>query len=116
LETPSIDCAARGPIFLSVINALKGHTKYKIKAGVDMRMQILFGLRKRKLILPIISLIAVMTGCTVYYTQPGKSTADFNRDKKYCEGVAEREYIRNSTRLCDEVDRCLVNTKGWKRD
>jgi hypothetical protein len=57
-----------------------------------------------------------MTGCAVHYAQPGKSAADFNKDKKYCERIAEREYVRNGARVCDEIDRCLVNTKGWKRE
>ncbi|MDO9579794.1 MAG: hypothetical protein Q7J06_04405 [Bacteroidales bacterium] len=64
----------------------------------------------------IILLMFVMAGCAAYYTKTGKSNADFNRDKQYCEGIAKREAARNSTRVCDEVDRCLVNTKGWKKD
>ena len=60
--------------------------------------------------------MSVMGGCTVYYAQPGKTNADFERDKRYCERVAEREAPRNGTRPCDEVDRCLVSLKGWKRD
>lgn len=73
-------------------------------------------LRKMKHKLLIILLIFVTVGCTAYYTKPGKSNADFNRDKQYCEGIAKREAARNGTRVCDEIDRCLVNTKGWKRD
>ena len=60
--------------------------------------------------------MAVLTGCTVYYKQPGKTIADFNHDKQYCEKIAEQEMALNKTRLCDEIDRCLVNTKGWQRD
>jgi len=86
------------------------------RAGESMRTQTRFGGEKKKLIVLMIFLVAVMTGCTVYYTQPGKTTADFNRDKKYCEAIAERQYHGNQTRICDEIDRCLVNTKGWKRD
>ncbi|MCX5812754.1 MAG: hypothetical protein NT178_09455 [Proteobacteria bacterium] len=69
-----------------------------------------------KQVLLIIFLFSVLSGCTVYYTKPGKSTADFNRDKKYCEGIAEQEVARTGARVCDEIDRCLVNMKGWKRD
>jgi hypothetical protein len=69
-----------------------------------------------KRLLLIMPLIAVLTGCTAHYIQPGKSAADFNRDKRYCQGIAEREAARKGTRVCDEIDRCLVNTKGWKRD
>jgi hypothetical protein len=57
-----------------------------------------------------------LVGCTAYYTKPGKNNADFNRDKQYREGIAKREAASNSTRVCDEVDRCFVNTKGWKKD
>lgn len=64
----------------------------------------------------VIFLMAVLIGCTVYYTKPGKGAADFSKDKRYCEGIAEKEAARNGTRICDEIDRCLVNTKGWKRD
>jgi len=76
----------------------------------------IFNEGKMRLAFIIIFITILITGCTVYYTQKGKNTADFNRDKKYCEGVAEKEAARKGTRVCDEVDRCLVNTKGWKRD
>ncbi len=66
--------------------------------------------------LPLIFLCASITGCTTYYTQKGKSTADFERDKKYCEKIAQQEAARKGTRVCDEVDHCLVNTKGWKKE
>jgi hypothetical protein len=69
-----------------------------------------------KNVLLIIFLMYILTGCAVYYTKPGKSPADFNQDKQYCEGVAKQEAARKGTRLCDEIDRCLVNTKGWSRD
>jgi hypothetical protein len=69
-----------------------------------------------KVILLIAFLISFLAACTVYYTKPGKTTADFNRDKQYCEGIAKQEAARKGTRVCDETDRCLVNIKGWKRD
>lgn len=69
-----------------------------------------------KRMLLIIFLTSVIAGCTAYYTKPGKSNADFERDKKYCEAIAEQEHVRKGTKPCDEIDRCLVNTKGWKRD
>lgn len=65
-------------------------------------------------ILPIILLIASLGGCVVHYEKPGQTQAEFDRDKRYCEGVAEQEYVRRGTRVCDEVDRCLIS-KGWKR-
>jgi hypothetical protein len=61
-------------------------------------------------------LIPFAGGCTVYYKQPGKTTADFDRDKRYCERIAREKYKDNYTRMCDETDRCLVNEKGWKRE
>jgi len=69
---------------------------------------------KNKWILMVIFLMAVLTGCIAFYDKPGKSNSDFERDKKYCEGVAEKVYVRNGTRVCDEVDRCLIS-KGWKK-
>ncbi len=54
----------------------------------------------------------VLGGCVVNYEQRGKTQADFDRDKKYCESVAEREYQRKGTRMCDEVDACLKSL-GW---
>jgi hypothetical protein len=81
-----------------------------------MRVKSCFNKGKVKLILLIIFLTAFITGCTAYYTKPGKTIADFNRDKQYCEGIAKQEAARKGTRVCDETDHCLVNTKGWERD
>jgi hypothetical protein len=64
----------------------------------------------------IMLVLTGLTGCTAYYTQPGKDTAHFKKDKRYCDGVAERRAARNGTRVCDEIDRCLTNQKGWRRD
>ncbi|HBE43886.1 MAG TPA: hypothetical protein DDW17_00150 [Deltaproteobacteria bacterium] len=69
-----------------------------------------------KRILLMMLLIIVIAGCTRYYSQPGKSTADFNRDKQYCQAIAEKEAARKGTRVCDELDLCLVKLKGWTRD
>jgi hypothetical protein len=80
-----------------------------------MRVKTHFGKEKIKRILLIIFLMAVTTGCTAYYTKPGQSNADFNRDKQYCQKIAEGEHARNGARLCDEIDRCLI-AKGWKRN
>ena len=68
-----------------------------------------------KLTLIVMVLTTLITGCA-YYTQKGKTTADFDRDKKYCEEVAKRGAAQKGTRVCDEIDNCLVDTKGWKRD
>jgi hypothetical protein len=69
-----------------------------------------------KKILLIILLSVVLTGCTVYYSKPGMSTADFDRDKQHCREIAEQEVARKHTRICDEIDLCLVSKKGWKRE
>ncbi|MDD5008524.1 MAG: hypothetical protein PHU49_08170 [Syntrophorhabdaceae bacterium] len=69
-----------------------------------------------KRILLIMLLIVILTGCTMYYSKPGMSTADFDRDKQYCRGIAEQEVTRKHTRICDEIDLCLVRKKGWKKD
>jgi hypothetical protein len=81
-----------------------------------MRAQAYYGTGTTRQVLLIIFLMTFMAGCTAYYTKPGRSTAEFNRDKQYCEGIGKQEAARKGTRVCDEIDRCLVNTKGWKRD
>ncbi len=64
----------------------------------------------------MVLMLAMFTaGCTMTYTHVMKGQADFDRDKRDCQKVAAREAARNSTRICDEIDRCLVNTKGWQR-
>lgn len=72
-------------------------------------------MRVMKKMLLAISLIIILTGCTHYYTQPGKTTSDFNRDKQYCQAIGEQEAARKGTRACDETENCLVR-KGWRRD
>ena len=88
-----------------------GHGKLKKGAGDACPSK-----RGMKRILLITLLSVVLTGCVAYYSKPGMSTADFDRDKQYCRGIAEQEAIRKHTRICDEIDLCLVNKKGWKRD
>jgi hypothetical protein len=60
-------------------------------------------------------LIAILTGCTHYYYKPGMTKADFNRDKRDCQRTASQTALRNQTRVCDEIERCLI-AKGWSRD
>jgi hypothetical protein len=69
-----------------------------------------------KRLMLVVPLILAFSGCAHYYVHPTKKTAEFNRDKRDCEKIAEREAARNRTRPCDEVERCLITTKGWKRD
>ena len=52
------------------------------------------------------------SGCAVHYEQRGKTQADFDRDKQQCTAIAEKEYQRKGTRVCDEVDACL-KSRGW---
>ncbi len=64
-----------------------------------------------------IGVVLALTACTTYYVHPEKkSNRDFNRDKQDCQRIAEKEALRKGTRVCDEVDRCLVTMKGWRRD
>ena len=62
-----------------------------------------------------LTLPLIFGGCAVLYEQRGKTQVDFDRDKKYCESIAEREYQRKGTRVCDEVDACL-KSRGWSAD
>lgn len=68
-----------------------------------------------KAIMMVFILAVFAAGCTMTYTHVTKRQADFDRDKADCQKVAATEAARNSTRTCDEIDRCLVNTKGWQR-
>lgn len=82
---------------------------------MEEKMKVMSCLRtgKKKWVFPALFLLSTLGGCIVSYEQPGKTAADFARDKKYCESVAEKEYVRKGTRVCDEVDACLIS-KGWK--
>ncbi|MEN6616199.1 MAG: hypothetical protein ABFD12_06550 [Syntrophorhabdus sp.] len=63
--------------------------------------------------LGFILVIPIVTGgCMVNYTQRGKTQSDFDRDKRYCDQVAETQYKVKGTRVCDEVDACL-KSRGW---
>lgn len=59
-----------------------------------------------------LTLCPILGGCVVGYEQRGKTQADFDRDKKYCQSVAEKEYQRKGTRICDEAEACL-RSLGW---
>jgi hypothetical protein len=64
----------------------------------------------------ILPLVLALSGCTHYYVHPTKKTpAEFSRDKRECEAAADREAARNGTKPCDEVERCLIAKKGWRR-
>jgi hypothetical protein len=67
-------------------------------------------------LIPVFTLAFTLSGCTHYYVHPDKKTAaEFNKDKRGCEKIADREAARNGTKPCDEVERCLITSKGWKR-
>lgn len=68
-----------------------------------------------KRVLLLVPLMVLFTGCTHYYYKPGMTTTDFQRDKRNCERTAGQIAARNQTRVCDEIDRCLIS-KGWRRD
>lgn len=68
----------------------------------------------KRLIL-VVPLVLVLSGCTHYYVHPTKkSTAEFNRDKRECQRGAAAEAERRGTKVCDEVERCLIG-KGWRQ-
>jgi hypothetical protein len=64
----------------------------------------------RRVVLAVL-LANILAGCTTYYHHPS-GKADFNRDKRECERIAEQAYSKNGTRVCDEIDRCL-KSRGW---
>jgi hypothetical protein len=67
-------------------------------------------------LIPAFALALVLSGCSHYYVHPEKkTTAEFNKDKRECEKIADREAARNGTKPCDEVEKCLITSKGWKR-
>lgn len=64
----------------------------------------------------ILAAAVVISGCATYYEHPTKkSTAAFQTDKRECERIAQAAAARKGTRVCDEIDACLINRKGWKR-
>jgi len=68
---------------------------------------------KRLLLLTVMAVL--IPACTHYYVKPGRTGADFNRDKRECEKIAEKEAARKGTRECDESEKCLL-AKGWQRE
>ncbi len=68
-----------------------------------------------KRVAAIMVFAAFLGGCATYYDHPTKKTsAEFNRDKRDCERIAEPAAQRKHTRVCDEVDACLLS-KGWRK-
>ncbi len=67
-----------------------------------------------KRLLLMAPLIALLTGCAHYYYKPGMTNDTFYRDKKECEKNAYQTAVRNGTRQCDEIERCLF-AKGYQR-
>ena len=68
---------------------------------------------KRLLLLTVLA--ALIPACTHYYVKPGQTSADFARDKRECDKIAEKASARNGTKVCDECEKCLL-AKGWRRD
>jgi uncharacterized protein YceK len=59
--------------------------------------------------------VLLLAGCATYYSHPTKkSPAEFERDKRSCQRTAEQAAATRRTRVCDEIDRCLLS-KGWSR-
>ena len=61
------------------------------------------------------AMVVIIPACTHYYVKPGQSAADFIRDQRLCQKIAEKEAARKGTRVCDECEKCLL-AKGWQRD
>ena len=68
-----------------------------------------------KRLLLLMTMIVLVPACTHYYYKPGQTSASFNRDKRECQRIAEKEATRKGTRICDECEKCLL-AKGWQRD
>ncbi len=95
---------------------MPGCIQRHVREGFDAPNKL--GLRGRHgtgRMLLVVPLIALLTGCAHYYTKPGMTSGGFSRDKQDCERVAKQAAERNGTRVCDEVERCLM-AKGWKKD
>ena len=72
------------------------------------------GVRMKKLML-LVAMTVLIPACTHYYVKPGQTAAGFDRDKRECQRIAEKEAARKGTRTCDECEKCLF-AKGWQRD
>lgn len=68
-----------------------------------------------KRLLLLMTMIVLVPACAHYYYKPGQTSAAFNRDKRECQRIAEKEAARKRTRACDECEKCLL-AKGWKKD
>jgi hypothetical protein len=68
----------------------------------------------RRLLLVAV-VMALVPACTHYYTKPGQSAAQFNRDQKECAQIGEQQAAIKHTRACDETENCLL-AKGWRRN
>jgi hypothetical protein len=64
----------------------------------------------RRVLLTVL-LSSLLAACTTYYHHPG-GNANFDKDKRECQKIAEKNYINDDARVCDEIDRCL-KSRGW---
>ncbi len=69
----------------------------------------------KRLLLLMVMAAFIPAACTHYYVKPGRTSADFSRDKRECDKVAEKEAARKGTKPCDESEKCLL-AKGWRRE
>jgi len=76
-----------------------------------------FGLPRARMkrLLLLMAMIVLVPACTHYYVKPGQTSANFDRDKRECQRIAEKEAARKGTRIYDECEKCLL-AKGWQRD
>ncbi len=68
-----------------------------------------------KRLLLLTAMIVLLPACTHYYVKQGQTSAAFERDKRECQRIGEREADRKGTKVCDECEKCLL-AKGWQRD
>ena len=66
-----------------------------------------------KKLLLLVAMIVLIPACTHYYVKPGQTSASFDRDKRECQRIAEKEATHKGTRICDECEKCLL-AKGWR--
>jgi hypothetical protein len=72
------------------------------------------GVYMKKLLI-LVAMTVLIPACTHYYVKQGQTSANFDRDKRECQRIAEKEAARKGTRIYDECEKCLL-AKGWQRD
>ena len=78
-------------------------------------------MRKHVVLMVVLAVmvLSMVTACGTKYTHSTKPSSQFAKDERDCEAWAQKEATRKakagqSCVVCEEVDRCLVQQKGWK--